>query len=127
MELKDYREQIDQVDNELVRLFQKRMDLAEKIGAYKRENGLPVLQSAILAQQAEYVKPGGVLVYSTCTVLRRENEAVAEAFLQAHPAFTAEAVKFPENSGIPTAAMTTLLPCDHGTDGFFICKLRRKP
>ena len=46
MELKDYREQIDQVDNELVRLFQKRMDLAEKIGAYKRENGLPVLQSA---------------------------------------------------------------------------------
>ena len=88
---------------------------------------LPVLQSAILAQQAEYVKPGGVLVYSTCTVLRRENEAVAEAFLQAHPAFTAEAVEFPENSGIPTAAMTTLLPCDHGTDGFFICKLRRKP
>ena len=46
MELKDYREQVDQVDNELVRLFQKRMDLAEKIGAYKRENGLPVLQSA---------------------------------------------------------------------------------
>ncbi len=88
---------------------------------------LPALQSAILAQQAEYVKPGGVLVYSTCTVLRRENAAVAEAFLQAHPAFTAEAVEFPENSGIPTAAMTTLLPCDHGTDGFFICKLRRKP
>lgn len=88
---------------------------------------LPALQSAILAQQAEYVKPGGVLVYSTCTVLRRENAAVAEAFLQAHPAFTAEAVEFPESSGIPAAAMTTLLPCDHGTDGFFICKLRRKP
>ena len=88
---------------------------------------LPALQSAILAQQAEYVKPGGVLVYSTCTVLRRENAAVAEAFLQAHPEFTAEAVEFPENSGIPAAAMTTLLPCDHGTDGFFICKLRRKP
>ena len=88
---------------------------------------LPALQSAILAQQAEYVKPGGVLVYSTCTVLRRENAAVAEAFLQAHPAFTAETVEFPESSGIPAAAMTTLLPCDHGTDGFFICKLRRKP
>ena len=88
---------------------------------------LPELQCAILAQQAEYVKRGGVLLYSTCTVLRRENEAVAEAFLQTHPDFTAETVEFPANSGIPSGAMTTLLPCDHGTDGFFICKFRRKP
>ena len=88
---------------------------------------LPELQSAILAQQAEYVKRGGVLLYSTCTVLRRENEAVAETFLKTHPDFIAEAVDFPANSGIPSGAMTTLLPCDHGTDGFFICKFRRKP
>lgn len=88
---------------------------------------LPALQGAILAQQAEYVKRGGVLLYSTCTVLRRENEAVAEAFLRTHPDFTAETVEFPENSGIPSGAMTTLLPCDYGTDGFFICKFRRKP
>ncbi len=88
---------------------------------------LPALQSAILAQQAEYVKRGGVLLYSTCTILRRENEAVAEAFLTAHPDFTAEPVEFPVGSGLPRAAMTTLLPCDHGTDGFFICKFRRKP
>lgn len=55
MELKDYREQIDRVDDELVRLFQRRMDLAEKIGEYKRENGLPVLQSAREREKLEEI------------------------------------------------------------------------
>ena len=87
---------------------------------------LPELQSAILRQQAAYVKPGGVLVYSTCTILRRENEEVCKRFLADNPGFAAETVHFPTDSGIPDAAMTTLLPCDHGTDGFFICKFRRK-
>lgn len=87
---------------------------------------LPELQAAILKRQASYVKPGGVLIYSTCTILRRENEAVAEHFLADNPAFSAETVHFPERSGILDAAMSTLLPCDHGTDGFFICKFRRK-
>lgn len=86
---------------------------------------LPELQLAILKQQASYVRPGGVLLYSTCTVLRRENEAVVERFLSETSAFSAETVRFPTGSGIPDAAMTTLLPCEHGTDGFFICKLRR--
>lgn len=86
---------------------------------------LPELQRAILTQQAAYVRPGGVLIYSTCTVLRRENEAVAERFLQDNPDFSAETVHYPARSGIDDAAMTTLLPCDHGTDGFFICKFRR--
>ena len=88
---------------------------------------LPALQRAILDTQAQYVKPGGVLLYSTCTILRRENEAVAEGFLQNHPEFALETVEFPTGSGIPAGPMTTLLPCDHGTDGFFICKFRRKP
>ena len=87
---------------------------------------LPALQSAILSQQADYVKPGGVLIYSTCTILQRENEAVAEHFLSTHPEFEAQMMHFPQNSGIEDAAMTTLLPCDHGTDGFFISKFRRK-
>lgn len=93
----------------------------------KQTEALPMLQSAILAQQAQYVKPGGVLLYSTCTLLHRENEAVAERFLQTHSDFAFEAVEFPPLSHIPTAAMTTLLPCNHDTDGFFICKYRRKP
>ena len=46
MELKDYREQIDRIDQELVRLFQARMDVAAKIAKIKEENGLPILHSA---------------------------------------------------------------------------------
>lgn len=87
---------------------------------------LPALQAAILSRQASYVRPGGVLLYSTCTILRRENEDVCERFLRDNPDFSTETVHFPPASGIPDAAMTTLLPCDHGTDGFFICKFRRK-
>lgn len=75
---------------------------------------LPELQGKILANQARYVKPNGVLIYSTCTILHRENEAVVEAFLAEHPDYTAQGMK-------------TYLPCDDQTDGFFICKLRRKP
>ena len=92
----------------------------------KQTEKLPELQQRILHQQSYYVKPGGVLLFSTCTVLKRENEAVAKAFLQQHPQFSLEDVIYPEGSGIPTGAMTTLLPCDHGTDGFFICKFRRQ-
>ena len=87
---------------------------------------LPEIQIKILEQQAHYVRDGGILLYSTCTILRRENEEIAENFLRRHPEFEAETVRFPQNSGIPDAAMTTLLPCDHGTDGFFICKFRRR-
>ena len=43
MELKEYREQIDRIDAELVRLFQERMKVSAAIGQYKKENGLPVL------------------------------------------------------------------------------------
>ncbi len=86
---------------------------------------LPELQLAILECQSAYVKRGGVLLYSTCTILRRENEEVAQEFLRRHPEFRPETVDFPPGSGIPNGAMTTLLPCDHGTDGFFICKFRR--
>ena len=75
---------------------------------------LPDLQGKILANQARYVKSGGTLIYSTCTILRRENEAVAERFLAEHPDFELQGMK-------------TYLPCDDQTDGFFICKLRRKP
>lgn len=46
MELKDYRNQIDRIDDEIVRLFQERMDVAAKIAKFKQDNGLPILQSA---------------------------------------------------------------------------------
>ena len=46
MDLNVYRKEIDQIDDEIVRLFQQRMDVAAKIAAYKKENGLPILQPA---------------------------------------------------------------------------------
>ena len=87
---------------------------------------LPEIQAQILENLSRYVKPGGVLLYSTCTILRRENEAVAEEFLSAHPEFHPEAFDLPEALGGQCQGMITLLPCIHDTDGFFICKMRKK-
>lgn len=87
---------------------------------------LPALQGAILENVCTYVKPGGVLLYSTCTVLRRENEDVCKAFLRAHPEFSLETFPVPAGAGLENQGMLTLLPCVHDTDGFFICKMRKQ-
>jgi len=85
---------------------------------------LPALQLEILRSVSRYVKPGGVLLYSTCTILKRENEELAKKFLSEAPNFRAEAFTLP--GGIHAeSGMQTLLPCIHGTDGFFICKMRK--
>lgn len=87
---------------------------------------LPQIQMSILENVSRYVKPGGVLVYSTCTILRRENEDVVEGFLRSHPEYHIE--PFPLPTHFPqkhNSGMLTLYPSTHGTDGFFICKLRR--
>jgi len=88
--------------------------------------GLPAVQSAILDNGARYVRPGGVLLYSTCTLLRRENEEVVQGFLSAHPDFRTEAFTLPGPAGTVRAGMVTLWPHRHGTDGFFICRLRKE-
>ena len=85
---------------------------------------LPTIQLDILRTQADYVKPGGVLVYSTCTILPRENEGVIAAFLQERSDYAPEAFTLPGGIAGPDG-MKTLLPCEEDTDGFFICKLRR--
>ena len=87
---------------------------------------LPQVQRALLDNAARYVKPGGVLVYSTCTLLRRENEEVALAFLEDHPSFQAEGFPLPEYVGDARSGMLTLWPHRQGTDGFFICKMRKE-
>ena len=85
---------------------------------------LPAIQRAILGNAAAYVRPGGVLVYSTCTVLPEENSGVAETFLAAHPEFTKEEFTLP---GIGKCdGDVTLWPQRHGTDGFYICRMRRR-
>ena len=93
----------------------------------KETEALPALQGAILSNQAGYVKKGGVLMYSTCTILKRENEQVVEAFLEAHPDFHTEPLCLPEVFPKNENGMLTLLPGQYDTDGFFICRLRRNP
>ena len=87
---------------------------------------LPALQLAILENQATYVKKGGVLLYSTCTVLKAENEDVVNAFLAKYDDFYTEPLDLPEVFPRNESGMLTLIPGDYDTDGFFICRLRRK-
>ena len=86
---------------------------------------LPRLQLEILKNQARYVRPGGVLIYSTCTLVRRENEGVVEKFLKANPEFRLEPLKLPAQFGENPSGMLALVPGEHDTDGFFIARLRR--
>ena len=84
-------------------------------------------QGEILASGAEALRPGGVLVYATCTISATENEQVIAAFRDSHADFSLEdlAAQLPVNapSAIPGAALT--LPHRHHTAGFFVARLRR--
>mgnify|MGYP001304017779 CR=1 FL=1 len=84
-------------------------------------DALAAIQKKILDTCRRYVKPGGMLVYATCTISARENERQTEAFLSEHSDFELEPMPLPiENGG-----MLQLLPQLHGTDGFFIARMRR--
>ena len=97
----------------------------------KREEDLESLQTiqlAILDNAAQVLKPGGRLVYSTCTVDKRENEGTVEAFLSQHPEMESEQLtNLPEkllakqNNG-----MLQVFPQDFGSDGFFVAAFRKK-
>ena len=87
---------------------------------------LPELQLKILYKQAEYVKPGGILLYSTCTLLQRENEDVVEAFLAHRKDFVLEPLPLPAVFPKNETGMLRLIPGEYDTDGFFICRMRRK-
>ena len=104
-------------------IIRKKPDIREKDPDTMRE--LPALQLEILRNQARYVRPGGVLIYSTCTLVRRENEGVVEKFLKDHPEFYLEPLKLPGEFEENTTGMLALVPGEHDTDGFFIARLRR--
>ena len=70
------------------------------------------LQRELLNRYASLVRPGGLLVYATCSLSHHENDDVVTAFLAAHPEFT------------PATPARTLLPSDHNTDGYFVAPLR---
>lgn len=84
---------------------------------------LPGIQAEILANSARYVRHGGVLVYSTCTILPEENEKITDAFLSAHPEFMYETFQLPTFE--PVLGHLTLWPQRNGTDGFYISCMRR--
>ena len=86
--------------------------------------GLPPVQKQILSAAAEAVKPGGCLVYSTCTILPEENRQVVDGFLAENHQFALEPFSLPSPVG-DTGGDLTLWPQRHQTDGFYICKLRR--
>lgn len=86
-------------------------------------SSLGFLQSAILSTAAHYVKVGGELEYSTCSIFAHENERVVRAFLAEHPEFETVETKLP--FGSTSDGMTRLFPDVDGCDGFFIAKLRR--
>lgn len=87
---------------------------------------LPAVQLDILRNAARYVKPGGTLMYSTCTLLYRENGEVVETFLAENNSYKAEAFPLPGPVGLVQSGSVTLWPHRHGTDGFFISKMRRE-
>lgn len=76
-------------------------------------DSLPELQRELLESIATAVKPGGALIYSTCTWRQKENEGVSSWFLRDHPEFEKEIER-------------TCWPDTDGMDGFYICRMKRK-
>lgn len=85
------------------------------------------LQRKILAQAASYLKPEGVLVYSTCTLTAEENEKVVAEFLAYHRDFALDPAEnyLPEQKELINGHYFMALPHKHDTDGFFAARLRR--
>lgn len=87
---------------------------------------MPAIQRSILRAAAETVKPGGLLVYSTCSLEPEENDMQIEGFLSEHPNFVLEP---PPEGAVPAAVLDAgrlrVLPHKHGTDGAFAARLRR--
>ncbi|MCX8256239.1 MAG: RsmB/NOP family class I SAM-dependent RNA methyltransferase [Beijerinckiaceae bacterium] len=93
-----------------------------------RESGLETLlplQARILASAARLVKPGGRLVYATCSLLSEENEAQVAGFLAAHPGWWVVPVG-EAGVGVGDAAYLALMPARHGTDGFFAAVMEKE-
>ncbi len=91
---------------------------------------LAKLQRAMLEMASKYVKPGGTLIYSTCTINKTENMEVVKDFLSGNQQFQLESIigQIPENLVCESAdkGYLELFPNTHGTDGFFIAKMRKR-
>ena len=107
----------------------KKTDLKYKITREGMEE-LVLLQRNILSTVQNYVRPGGTLLYSTCTIHREENEENIRWFLKNHPDFALENIKEDLceelKESVSGEGWLQLLPGIHDSDGFFIARLVRK-
>ncbi|HEY9720368.1 MAG TPA: 16S rRNA (cytosine(967)-C(5))-methyltransferase RsmB [Oscillatoriaceae cyanobacterium] len=92
---------------------------------------LGALQLQLLDTAADNLKPGGSMVYSTCTISPEENQTIIRRFLAQHPQFRlgdlADCLPERWRGDVEDGGMIQLLPQRHGVDGFFIAKLRKEP
>lgn len=109
-------------------IFGKKPDLRYKMTKASADN-LAALQREILNVVQEYVKPGGTLLYSTCTIHKAENEDNVHWFLKEHPEFELVDITMdlPEElrGDVQEKGMLQFLPGIHKCDGFFLAKLRK--
>ena len=98
----------------------KKPDLRYRDGDF---SSLVPLQYEIFCASAEYLKVGGVMTYSTCTLNRKENEDQVRRFLSEHENFSS--IDFSVGELSSEDGMLTLYPHVHGTDGFFVAKIKR--
>ena len=90
---------------------------------------LAAKQSRILKAAAKLLKPGGRLVYATCSILSEENEAVADRFAAEHPEFaplSCTELLATQRVAVDTGERLRLWPHRHGTDGFFAAAYERR-
>jgi 16S rRNA (cytosine967-C5)-methyltransferase len=111
-------------------IFRRHPDVLHRIEAREIAD-MAALQVQLLARAAAWVKPGGTLIYATCSLERAEGEEQVEAFLAAHPGWSIEAAREDELPvGVPPTAegfvrtLPDMLADAGGLDGFFVARLR---
>ncbi|MBO4939774.1 MAG: methyltransferase domain-containing protein [Clostridia bacterium] len=102
-------------ENPDIKLFRKEGDILE----------LSKIQSAILSNVSRYVKKGGALYYSTCSIFQEENDNVVEAFLKTHEGYQKAELDSPLSHEKKKFGLQFLPDTAYGA-GFYVCKLERK-
>lgn len=91
---------------------------------------LSEMQKKIISNAGKYLKPGGIMVYSTCTIEREENMDIVEEFLRNNKNFSLDGFNHllcsTKNIDTASKGYVQLFPSIHGTDGFFIARLRKE-
>lgn len=96
---------------------------------YHDIQSLSEIQSQLIHHYADYVKPGGYIVYSTCTLSYEENEDIIHQFLLDRPDFAIEPITQSDNMNqdlVNETGYIRIWPHQFGSDGFFICRLTKK-